>query len=140
MPLEFKYKEFPSQSGDTLYSPVLRVQIARSLPNAQRTKRFEAIVDSGASRCIFHADFAQFLGIDLNACPMEEIVGIGGEEATYLHELALYIPGGQVTIQAAFKENLPVAGLLGMNGFFEHFRVTFDGGDQCFMLDRLYKA
>jgi hypothetical protein len=70
---------------------------------------------------------------------MEEIVGIGGEETTSLHELALYIPGGQVTIKAAFKENLPVAGLLGMNGFL-HFRITFEGEGQCFLLDRLYRG
>ena len=28
-------------------------------------------------------------------------------------------------IHAAFKEKLPCAGLLGMNGFFDHFLVTF---------------
>jgi hypothetical protein len=39
--------------------------------------------------------------------------------------VCLYLPGGPVNIQAAFKENLPCAGLLGMNGFFEYFTVSF---------------
>jgi hypothetical protein len=39
--------------------------------------------------------------------------------------VALYLPGGPITIHASFKEGLPVGGLLGMNGFFENFLVTF---------------
>lgn len=119
---------------------MLNVQIALPQANAPRTKRFEAVIDSGASRCIFHSDFAKFLGIELNRCPTEPTLGIGGSENTYLHDLTLYIPGGPVTITAGFKDNLPIAGLLGMTGFFEHFKVTFDGGGQCFTLERLFKA
>jgi hypothetical protein len=40
----------------------------------------------------------------------------------FLHEIALYVPGGPVTTPAGFSDNLPIAGLLGMMGFFEHFR------------------
>jgi hypothetical protein len=29
-------------------------------------------------------------------------------------------------VTAGFKENLPIAGVLGMQGFFEFFRITFD--------------
>ena len=52
----------------------------------------------------------------------------------------LYIPGGPVTIKAGFKDNLPIAGLLGMSGFFEHFNVTFDPRGQVCILERVYKA
>jgi predicted aspartyl protease len=123
-----------------MFSPYLSVQIALTTPNAQRTKKFEAIVDSGATRCTFHADLARYLGIDLTKCPAEDTTGISGTETTRLSEIMLYIPGGPVKIMAAFKEQLPVAGLLGMNGFFEHFDITFVGGGQCFTLERIYKA
>jgi len=33
--------------------------------------------------------------------------GIGGSESTYLHDIALYIPGGPVKIKVGFKERLP---------------------------------
>jgi hypothetical protein len=63
--------------------------------------------------------------VDLAAGELEMTQGIGGSESTYLHEIALYIPGRPVKITAAFKDRLPVAGLLGMHGFFESFRVSF---------------
>lgn len=119
---------------------MLNVQVALPAPNSPRTKRFEVVIDSGASRCLFHSDLATFLGIDTTKCPVEPTQGIRGTENAYLHDLMLYIPGGPVTIKAGFKEHLPVAGLLGMNGFFEHFKVLFDGGGQCCELERIFKA
>jgi hypothetical protein len=119
---------------------MLHVQIALPTQNAPRTKRFEVIIDSGASRCLLHSDFATHLGIDYKSCPVEITQGISGNENTYLHDIMLYIPGGPTIIKAGFKEKLPVAGLLGMAGFFEHFKVIFDGPGQCFSLERIYKA
>jgi hypothetical protein len=131
---------FPDDNGVPLFSPALSVQIALPVQNSPRTKKFEAIVDSGASRCTFHADLAKYLGIDLKACQIEQTTGISGTETTYLSEIFLYVPGGPAKVMAAFKEQLPVAGLLGMNGFFEHFNVTFVGGCQYFTLERIYKG
>jgi hypothetical protein len=31
-----------------------------------------------------------------------------------------------ISINAAFAPNLPIAGLLGRNGFFEFYKITFD--------------
>lgn len=65
-------------------------------------------------------------------------MGIGGSESVYLREVLLYIPGGPVVITAGFKKGLPLAGLLGMNGFFEHFRVTFDTVSKVCELERSF--
>ncbi len=119
---------------------MLNVQIALPAPNAPRTKRFEAVIDSGASRCLFHSDFAKHLGIDVAKCPIEITQGIGGDESTYLHDLTLYVPGGPVIATCGLKDKLPVAGLLGMVGFFEHFNITFDAVGQFCILERIYRA
>jgi hypothetical protein len=74
---------------------------------------------------MFHADFARHLGLDLKAGHLESTQGIGGSADAWVHQVCLYIPGGPVNIHASFKEGLPVAGLLGMNGFFEHYTVNF---------------
>jgi hypothetical protein len=95
------------------------------IPNAPRTKRFEAVIDSGASRCIFHADIGRFMGIDVRSGIKDTTQGIAGPSDLYLHDVRLYVPGGPVVIKAGSKEGLPIAGLLGMDGFFEHFVVTF---------------
>ncbi len=63
--------------------------------------------------------------------------GIGGPEETWVHDITLYTFGGPIPIQAGFKENLPLAALLGMNGFFQHFIVRFDGSARECTLDRI---
>ena len=125
---------------DYLYAVMLDVQIALPSPAAPRTKRFEAIIDSGATRTLFHSDFLSHLGLDLAAGELEITQGIGGSEHTYLHEITLYIPGGPVRIKAGFKDRLPIAGLLGMNGFFEFFKVTFDPEAKICDIDRIYRV
>ncbi len=97
-------------------------------------------MDSGASRCIFHASIGRHIGLDVESGQTEHTAGISAISQLYLHEIALYAPGGPVNIQAGFMEGLPVAGLLGMNGFFEHFIVKFDLSEQIFELDRIYRA
>ena len=121
-----------------MYWVFLPVQFSMLAPNALRTKRIECVVDSGATRCLFHADIASFLGIDLRSGRLEMTNGIGGTEETWIHDVMLHIPGGPVKISAGFKENLPVAGLLGMKGFFEHFRITFDSVAKECTLERIY--
>lgn len=134
------YRVFPDGFGSHLYWTVMNVQIALPTRNAPRTKRFEAVIDSGATRCLFHASIAAYLGLDLKAGTLEMTGGIGGLEETWLHSVALYIPGGPITITAAFKENLPLGGLLGMTGFFDQFNVTFDAAAQQCVLERIYHA
>lgn len=141
--LKIPYKVRPDSFGPLgsySYSVVLNVQAALPQANAPRTKRFEAIIDSGATRSLFHADIAKHLGLDLKTGEIEVTQGIGGTETTYLHEIALYLPGGPVRTKAGFKEKLPVAGLLGMTGFFEFFKVIFDGETKVCEIQRIYRA
>jgi hypothetical protein len=123
--MKLPYTVQPDRYGSHLYMAHLKVHLALPAPNAPRTKRFEAIIDSGASRCMFHADIGRFLGLDIKSGDLESTQGIGGSTECWIHRVALYVPGGPVIIHAGFKEGLPVAGLLGMNGFFDNFVVTF---------------
>lgn len=119
---------------------MLNVQIALPSKSAPRTKRFEAVIDSGASRTLLHSDLAAHLGLDLKSGEIEVTLGIGGSETTYLHLIALYLPGGPIITKVGFKEKLPVAGLLGMKGFFEHFKVSFDPDLKLCDIQRIYRA
>lgn len=139
-PIKVPYSVYPDQFGAYAYSVKLNVQLALTSPNSPRTKRFEGIIDSGAMRCLFDWSIAEFLGIQRDACKVEVTTGIGGSEDSYLHDVMLYIPGGPVTITAGFKEKLPVAGLLGINGFFEHFQILFDAPAKVCELTRIYQA
>ncbi len=134
------YKTFPLPGGGVSTTAVLNVNIALPARNSPRTKRFEAIIDSGASRCMFHASIGRFIGLDIEKGEIEETAGITGNARTYLHDIVLYIPGGPLIIRAAFSEELPTAGLLGMNGFFEHFKVTFDPTGKHCDLERIFQT
>jgi hypothetical protein len=89
---------------------------------------------------MFHADIGRFIGLKIDSGEKEITQGIGGLTDTYVHEVAMYIPGGPVKIKAAFKEDLPIAGLIGMNGFFEHFVITFNQNALTCELERVYRA
>ena len=58
----------------------------------------------------------------------------------YLHEIAIHVPGGAIVAIAGFSDELTLAGLLGMAGFFEHFKIVFDPLNLHVELERLYRA
>ncbi len=140
MTLKLPYKTFPLPGGGVSTTATLNVNIALPAKNAPRTKRFEVTIDSGASRCMFHASIGRFIGLDIEKGEIEDTAGITGDARTYLHAITLYVPGGPVIIRATFSEELPTAGLLGMNGFFEYFNIAFDPVGKWCELERIYQG
>lgn len=135
-----RYLVRPDGRGGFTFSVRDSVQLSTLGRSARAIHPFEAVIDSGAARCVFHADLARDLGLDLQSGEREVSYGISGPQEMWLHEVALFVRGGPVRVRAAFQEGLPVAGLLGMQGFFEHFVVTFDGAAKECRLERLYRA
>jgi hypothetical protein len=138
--LKIPYKKYPAPDspGGFLYAASVPVNIARASKNAPRSKRFDAIIDSGASGCLFHAAIGRAIGLEIEKGEPKQTLGVAGPATLFLHEIALYVPGGPVTTPAGFSDNLPIAGLLGMMGFFEHFRIVFDPTALHVELERLY--
>lgn len=141
MSLKLPYKKFPDGKGGFDLFAVVPVNIARPELRSPRSTRFEAVIDSGACRCIFHSSIGAAIGLDIENGQEDATIGVSGVPTqSWLHDISLYAPGGVIPIQAAFVHDLPVAGVLGMNGFFDHFRITFDATAQRCELERLYKA
>ena len=85
------------------------------------------LIDSGASRCIFHADVGRGVGFDIEKGEQEQTTGISGEPTTiYIHNVGLHVGADIIRIKAGFCSALPLAGLLGRRGFLDHFKVTLD--------------
>ena len=134
------YTKFPNGDGFT-YRAVFDAYIGLPKKGAIRSKKIESITDSGANDCIFHAQIGESVGFDVKSGRMSETFGVDGKASTiYFHDMFLYAPGGAMTINAAFSYDLPVAGILGMNGFFEHFKITFDPTMLRCELERLFHA
>jgi len=98
--------------------------------NHKPTKRFEAIVDSGAGSCLFHASIAEAFGLKVDSVQPEPLGGVvgGAKGSVFYHQVKLVVPGGgsPIKITAGFSHQLSIGALLGRHGFFEHFTVIFD--------------
>jgi hypothetical protein len=100
--LKLPYRKIPDGKGGYGYYAALAINIALLQKNAPRSKRFEAIIDSGASRCIFHADIGRAIGLNISSGAVETTLGVAGPTNTYLHDVCLYIPGGLLSYVQVF--------------------------------------
>ena len=118
------YRTFPGPDGSILYYPLIRVRVGKK--RGRTTRFFEVLVDSGAAECMFPASIASAIGINIESGKKDSRNGIGGSQDVWIHPIVLYVGEHALHINAAFAKTLPIAGLLGRVGFFEHFKITFD--------------
>mgnify|MGYP001600290209 CR=1 FL=1 len=121
--MKFRYKKY----GETI-RPVIPVV----LRHKDRSLRYEALVDSGADLCIFHAEAGEYLGIDVKRGRPLEVFGVGGKVSLYyLHKIIIEVGGCPFEIEAGFMPGVSGQvmsyGVLGQRGFFNLFKaVKFD--------------
>jgi hypothetical protein len=88
-----------------------------------------AIVDSGADQCAFPLSFALALGINPFIGPSEPSCGLGSSGVqVYFWDVVIDLQGvTQFPARVGFTEGLNQwgIGLLGQDGFFNRFRLTF---------------
>ena len=92
---------------------------------------YEVLIDSGADLCLFHAEIAEILGIEVAKGKPKEVFGVGGKSSIYyLHKVKIEVGGWPYEIEAGFMPtvsgHIMRYGLAGQNGFFENFIVKFD--------------
>lgn len=113
----FKYYEVTPQ--------IIRPIISVLLKSETRVGIFPSLIDSGADHCIFSLDTAKSLGIKLKPKNKTTISGIGREPIEgYWDELELRIAGKIYTARVIFAKISDYGhGILGQQGFFDHFDV-----------------
>jgi hypothetical protein len=85
------------------------------------------MIDTGASRCIFHASIGEAIGLEVTKGKEEFTYGVSGESTKlYLHTVSIYAAGSIETTLAGFTYELPLAGLLGRRGFLDRFKFIYD--------------
>jgi len=99
-----------------------------------------ALIDSGADDCVFPSSFASQLGLDITTNPRKfHFGGVGSDNhIAYFFDL-------NVTFENVVSYKIPIGfspaleavgiGLLGQNGFFESFRISFDLNSGFFHLE-----
>jgi hypothetical protein len=93
--------------------------------------RVFAYVDSGSPYCLFKIGLADLIGLDPKKDPVftDELKGVveGATDTVYFHKVKLLFDAGhQIQVVAGFAKGLSTQAILGRNGFFDHFKVTFD--------------
>ncbi|MBU4298961.1 retropepsin-like domain-containing protein [Patescibacteria group bacterium] len=118
--MKFYYKKY----GPGILRPVIRIEIIYknlSVP-------YEVLIDSGADFCIFDAQIADILGINVESGEKNEVAGITGVNAPiYFHDVTIKVGGWPFKIRAAFLREIGRFGygVVGQKGFFDLFRTKF---------------
>jgi hypothetical protein len=124
--MRFEYKRYMLPDGRAIARPVIPILIRN--PRTNQAIHYEALVDSGADRCVFPSEIGKMIGIDIAAGEREFISGAIAAEGRplYLHPVEI-TPGGYwasriLHLMAGFMPDLSDTGhgLLGHNGFFDN--------------------
>jgi hypothetical protein len=125
------YRKFPAQPTEPFprRTSVSRPVVPIALINGSQRVRYLALIDSGADYCIFHAEIGEQIGLEIESGKRLSFFGSSGQEqSAFFHEIKLEIGGHEFTCFAGFShelQSLPY-GILGQDGFFDSFKITFD--------------
>jgi hypothetical protein len=123
--MKFEYARYRRAQGPDIRRPIIPVLLRNPKSPRSLAIAHEALVDSGADFCVFSAELAELLDIDL-AAGQEQFVGgvIAGERRpVYFDPIDIEIGYGhglRLPIWAGFMPDLADAGhgILGRHGFF----------------------
>lgn len=120
--MKFRYKKY----GPGILRPVIPIEIIYK----DRSIDYEVLIDSGADSCIFDAQIAELLGVDILAGERRIVKGITGvKELYYECPVNIKVGGWPYKIEAGFLPGLARSssyGIVGQKGFFDIFIVKFD--------------
>lgn len=133
MSVRFKldYRKFPAQPTEPFprRTNVSRPVVPITLIHDQRRVRYLALIDSGADYCIFHAEIGEQIGLQIESGKRLSFFGSSGQEqSAFFHEIKIEVGGHEIPCFAGFSrelQSLPY-GILGQEGFFDNFKITFD--------------
>lgn len=125
--MRFPYIKLPGPDSQKPWfsRPLIPVRVygpSSSLP-------LRALVDSGADRALFHESIGRELGLDVRSGTVENFYGIEGRRVpVFLHRIRLSVDGlpGEIELVAGFTESAGVHALLGQEGFFDAYRISFE--------------
>ena len=131
--MKIPYLEKPVSSGfkqifpevESVYKPLIPVVVRYR----DKKEKVFALVDSGADACLFPAGLAERLGIDIRTGVRHDFMGIGALKATFFfHEVEILFGRYYVKTKVGFStsQNIGAGGILGQQGFFNHFVISFD--------------
>ena len=113
MKYSYKYVRF----GGHPY-PVIPIEISYKTNHVNTL----ALIDSGASMCVFKLEIANQLGINLKTGKKVNSAGVSGNIGIYIHKISVAVEKTRIVIPVGFSEEYTASfNLIGRNGFFNRF-------------------
>jgi predicted aspartyl protease len=136
--MNFKYKSLPRKGGPPRKTPTIPV----TLMGPDDSIDIVAILDSGADISVLPLEVGEQLGLDLtkNRSPCG---GIGGEVDTAEDHVRIRLAQGHenytfdIPVKVVLDSSSSIPVLLGREGFFEKFEITFDENREKISLKRV---
>ena len=95
--------------------------------HGERFVKVLALVDSGADDCLFPLEVAHFLKLPLKRDAIHRYGGIGSGTITAMFgTVTLEVGKWTIPLYAGFSESASVVPILGQNGFFSEFEISFN--------------
>jgi hypothetical protein len=124
-----------------VWAPFLNISL---ICNHAESKRLEALVDSGASTCLFHSSIGRALGLKVESGKEGNLAGVIAKvtRKQYYHHVKIKWMGHMVAVYAGFSDDISALAVLGRSGFFDNFSVKFDPCDTPagMEIERIYRA
>jgi len=123
--MRFEYVPYPGREGD-IERPVIPITLYNPRNLLAPSVGYHGLVDSGADHCVFSAEIADMLELDITAGEEHQMGGVvaGEKRSVYFHPIEIAIgPYGsslRLPIWAGFMPDIANTGygLLGRHGFF----------------------
>ncbi len=97
----------------------------------------DVLIDSGANISVFREEIAECLEIVIEDGEEILLQGLGGRIVGYIHELRVRVDDEEFPCKVVFSKELTVGlNILGREGFFEYFQVTFNEGAREVILEK----
>ena len=121
------FPQDPTQSAtgqQTFWLPIVAVRLV----GPKQRLRVEGIVDSGSHFCLFHWRIGELLGLKVESGTRDTVLGAlrSPRSEVFYHRVRIEVAGETLSITAGFSRDVLQPCLLGREGFFDHFRVTFN--------------
>jgi hypothetical protein len=140
--MDFPYSTLQKKNDPNtiIHRPLLDIRL--SVGN--KFQDVAALVDSGADRCLFHADIGRILGLDIEAGTPYEFEGVvsGAVQIGYIHRIHLVVKRlSGIDLNVIFADCPQVGtGVLGQEGFFQQYRIGFDLNKGVFNISELEQS
>lgn len=92
--MRFICEDYPNLKDPGDWLAVLPVQISDPLRHSPPCRKFEAVIDSGASICMFHSSIGESIGLNIEKGEKDQTIGVSGAPTVMYRHIGEHFRSG----------------------------------------------